>query len=234
MSRRSGLRRFLRARLRRRVSLTDALVALAGPPLVVLVALAIAAAQGEQLGTFNDLSTMYLVVPAFVAVLVLGGPLGEEMGWRGFALDPLQQRCGPVGASVLLGGIWALWHLPLFVDDSQIQHDLSPILFIGQILSTAIVYTWLWNRSHSLLVVIALHTSANLSAGILPLLVPDANSQVPFAIAVAVASLLAAALAVATRGQLGWTRPTGQAEERPPTHHRAGATSQHRGAQSSS
>jgi membrane protease YdiL (CAAX protease family) len=221
VSRRGGLRRFLSGRLRRRVSPIDALVAVFGPPVVVLVALAVAAGQGEQLGDFNELSTVYLVVPAFGVVLVLGGPLGEEIGWRGFALDPLQQRFGPVGASLVLGVLWALWHLPLFFDSDQIQHDLSPVLFLGQIMSTAVVYTWLWNRTQSLVVVMALHTSTNLSAGVFPLLVPDANSQRPFAIAVAAASLVAAALILITHSQLGWTpRPVRSAAQQPPRNPR--------------
>jgi CAAX protease family protein len=199
----TGLRRFLADRVHVRVSLGDGFVAVLGPVIVVLAALGLAAAGGEELGEFNDPSTLYLVVPAFVVVLMIGGPLGEEIGWRGFALDPLQERFGAVGASVLLGMVWALWHLPLFFDDSQVQHDLSPLLFLGQILATSIVYTWLWNRSRSLPAVMVLHTAANLSAGVFPLLVPDADSHLPFAIAVALASIIAVALVVATRGRLG-------------------------------
>lgn len=47
---------------------------------------------------------------AIVFLLVVG----EEVGWRGFALPRLTQRVGPVGASVLIGVCWAIWHLPLF------------------------------------------------------------------------------------------------------------------------
>jgi membrane protease YdiL (CAAX protease family) len=51
---------------------------------------------------------------ALVSTFVLGGPLGEEPSWRGFALPRMQAACGPLAGSILLGERWALWHLPLF------------------------------------------------------------------------------------------------------------------------
>ena len=50
----------------------------------------------------------------FVYIFFLGGPLGEEPGWRGFALPRLQRRYGPLVGSLILGPIWAFWHLPIF------------------------------------------------------------------------------------------------------------------------
>src|SRR5438046_5986469 len=59
------------------------------------------------------LSLLSLLV-LFVYVFFLGGPLGEELGWRGFALPRLQRRYGPLVGSLILGPIWAFWHLPIF------------------------------------------------------------------------------------------------------------------------
>jgi membrane protease YdiL (CAAX protease family) len=198
-----SLSSFLRQRARSRGPWWYWFVVLAAPPLVVLVSLLLAASFGEQLGDFNDLSTLYLIVPAFVVVFVLGGPLGEEVGWRGVALDPLQERMGPIAASVVLGIVWGLWHIPLFFDPAQIQHDLSPLVYLGQTTATAFVYTWFWNRSRSLPLVMALHASINVSAGAFPLLMPEANSQVPFALAVVLASVIAVGLVLVTGGTLG-------------------------------
>jgi uncharacterized protein len=183
-------------------------VALFGPPGVVVAALVASAAAGEDLGSFNDPRSAYLVVPAFLAILVLGGPLGEEPGWRGFALDRLQSRLGPVVATLFLGIAWGLWHLPLFLDPAAPQHGLPLITYLGQTLTTAFVYTWLWNRTHSMALVLVLHTSTNLAAGVFPLLVPDARSHLPFTVAVVIAATIAIALTMATHGRLGWTPVT--------------------------
>jgi len=46
---------------------------------------------------------------------LLGGPLFEEPGWRGFALPRLESQCGPLGGTLILGVVWSAWHLPLFL-----------------------------------------------------------------------------------------------------------------------
>ena len=199
-----SFRDFLTSRMRSRGRWWYWPLAFLGPAVVILASMLIASAFGEDLGEFNDPSTLYLIVPAFGVVLVLGGPLGEEVGWRGVALDPLQKRFGPMRASVVLGVIWGVWHVPLFFDPSQIQQGLPILLYLGQTTATAFVYTWFWNRSMSLPLVMVLHASTNLFAGVFPLLVPEARSQLPFATAVAVTAAISVGIVVATRGSLGY------------------------------
>lgn len=50
----------------------------------------------------------------FVIVLLAGGPLGEELGWRGLALPVLRDQLGLLTAALVIGIIWAVWHLPFF------------------------------------------------------------------------------------------------------------------------
>jgi membrane protease YdiL (CAAX protease family) len=81
----------------------------------------------------------------FVFVLILGGAL-EEPGWRGFGLPLLQERYSPVRATLLLGLVWGIWHVPLY----------GPAGFVVPMV-LAFFYTMLWNRTHSVALCILLH-----------------------------------------------------------------------------
>ncbi len=81
--------------------------------------------------------------------LIILGPLSEELGWRGYALDRLQTRWNALVSSILLGGVWGLWHLPLFFMVGTSQHE-SNIPFLGFLCSTvanSILFTWLQNNT---------------------------------------------------------------------------------------
>ena len=110
----------------------------------------------------------------FVRILFLGGPLGEEIGWRGFALPRLQQRHTALTSSVLLGLIWGLWHIPLYFVPGTGQHEIlrsgndaafSIGGFVTWTIGLSVLFTWLFNSLRgSLLVVIAFHTAVDLAA----------------------------------------------------------------------
>ena len=95
----------------------------------------------------------------FLPLLILG-PLSEEIGWRGYALPRLQTRWNALTSSLIVGGIWGLWHLPLFMMVGTSQHELG-IPFIGFLIgmsANSLFYTWLYNNTkHSLWSAILLH-----------------------------------------------------------------------------
>ena len=112
---RSGLRELSGRLLKVRVGLRWYLVVLLGVPAAALLASVLAAGLTDEVTLREfDLGAWYLVFPLLVGTLI-GGPLGEEIGWRGFALPRLLERLGFVPASVVLGSLWGLWHLPAFV-----------------------------------------------------------------------------------------------------------------------
>ncbi len=111
------------------------------------------------------------MIPALLFLMFLL-QLGEEFGWRGFALDRLQSKLGPINASLVLGMLVALWHLPMFLAKGFGHHDNQLPFF--QLATTLIlmsfIMTWAQNKSRgSLIPAFLLHASINLSGEIMPL-----------------------------------------------------------------
>jgi membrane protease YdiL (CAAX protease family) len=108
-----------------------------------------------------------LFLPSLVFVALAGGG-NEEPGWRGFALPRLQERSTPVRATLLLGAVWALWHLPLLFTTDEASHGLGAggllvlaALTLLSVVGYAFAYTYLLNRSGSVLLCILLHAAFN-------------------------------------------------------------------------
>jgi membrane protease YdiL (CAAX protease family) len=96
---------------------------------------------------------------SFLPLLILG-PLSEEIGWRGYALARLQTRWNALTSSLIVGLVWALWHLPSFMMVGTSQHEMR-VPFIGfmiKMMASSILYTWLYNNTQqSLWSAILLH-----------------------------------------------------------------------------
>lgn len=99
--------------------------------------------------------------------------LGEETGWRGFALPRLQEGRSALSATLILALLWALWHLPQFF--YLFEPSMAPGWLIG-LFAGAVVLTWLYNSSHSILIVSVWHACFNFmtasisETGLLPVL----------------------------------------------------------------
>jgi membrane protease YdiL (CAAX protease family) len=96
------------------------------------------------------------------------GPLGEEFGWRGFALPRLLEFRSPMVASLILGIVHGLWHLPLFFISTLSQSHLSFPIFVLGTISIAIIDTWIYLRTGAnLLLAILVHLMSNYCSGML-------------------------------------------------------------------
>lgn len=115
-------------------------------------------------------SVPLLLTPlVFLQILVIGGALGEEFGWRGFAQPRIQILMNPIPATLLLGLVWSFWHLPLFFIDGTVQSNMPIWQFVLQNTLIAFYYTWLYNKSNgSIILMIYLHAIANTSAAVIP------------------------------------------------------------------
>ena len=111
---RAGIGRLLRRIVLWRVELRWYLFALLGVPAVMALGTVILpGGLSSLLGLGPGYVLTYL--STYVLVVILGGPLFEEPGWRGFALPRLQPLHGPLVGTIILGLLWALWHLPEFM-----------------------------------------------------------------------------------------------------------------------
>ena len=98
----------------------------------------------------------------FVIVFVIGGPLGEEIGWRGFLLPRLLKQGSPLRASLVVFLIWFAWHLPLFWLPGASQRGSSIGAYVVFIAAWSVLFTWVYiGTSGSLLSALLLHTSIN-------------------------------------------------------------------------
>ena len=102
----------------------------------------------------------------FLYILFLGGPLGEEIGWRGYALPKLMKRYSPFIASLILGLVWAFWHLPAFFIAGSSQEGISFPLYIINTIVLTLIITILYLRTKQISSALYFHTSANFALGI--------------------------------------------------------------------
>jgi uncharacterized protein len=213
-----GVRRLLARFVLWRVGVRWYVVVLVGVPVIMLLGTMVYAAEPPDLAALGGVSYLPAYLVTFVLVLVLGGPLFEEAGWRGFALPRMQRALGPLLASIALGVLWALWHLPEFLVPSWAAGSggggvLGIVLFTIAAVTFTVVITWVFNNTRaSLLLAVLLHTSIDAFTGTLGALFPPAAtaSALPFIIGFGVVALV---LVVATRGRLAHGRLTASGEQ---------------------
>jgi membrane protease YdiL (CAAX protease family) len=126
--------------------------------------------------------------------IVPGSALGEEIGWRGYALPRLQTRMSALSASLIIGPIWALWHLPLWLTG---EPGRTPALYAGFVVSVialSVILTWVYNSTGgSLLLVVLLHATYNLP---ITLAIDDLGSRATLPVLLYFGLLVVAAIVV--------------------------------------
>lgn len=109
-------------------------------------------------GTISDpfpFSPWYQVLPALALALVLG-PI-EEFGWRGLALPLLQRKFAPAWAGLILGVIWAAWHIPAFLMSGTPQSAWSFAPYFGGVVAISVILTPFFNRAQGSLLISVLY-----------------------------------------------------------------------------
>jgi len=123
----------------------------------------------------NPALQFWLILPMFA--MFFFSALAEELGWRGYAFDPMQDRWKAFGATMILGPIWVIWHLPLFI--SGIIPPGTPLGILGlclALMGIEIFHTWIYvNTDKSIFTVILFHTVYNICTLFLPNFVAESG-----------------------------------------------------------
>jgi len=204
---RAGLRTWRRRMLRFKVSWRWYLVVLLSVPAALTVASAVLAGRGPALPSAMILAA-YL--PGLLIQMITTG-LAEEPGWREFAMPRMQQRHGPLIATLVVGVLWGCWHLPLFLTEWGGGPHVSwtvPVQFVVMTIAFSFVMTWVFNRSgESMPLVMLLHTGVNNYLSLAWTDMFPSLSEHDGARALLLAATAAAlVLLIATRGRLGLPR----------------------------
>jgi membrane protease YdiL (CAAX protease family) len=174
---------------------------------IVLLSTLALAAVGLSVLLGGDAPDITATIPGAVFLFLFsifpGSAGGEELGWRGFALPYLQRGRSALGASVLLGLAWGVWHLPLYLTGADFRPLSLFAPWVVAAVAASVIYTWIYNGTGgSLLVVVLFHAASNVLLTVF--LVDPFEDQVarPFliyvALMVAAASVVAAAAGPAT------------------------------------
>jgi membrane protease YdiL (CAAX protease family) len=131
-----------------------------GIPLAVAL-LEVLVANVIQPGFFGrlELKPWYLFGPTFL-FMILGGGL-EELGWRGVAQPELERQQSRTVAALMVGVVWAIWHLPLFRLPGVGQYGTDFAAFAVGAIGGACMLAWLYGRTRSILLCILFHAAWN-------------------------------------------------------------------------
>ena len=176
---RAGLRSLLSRVVRWRVAPIWYGVALLGPIVLALGGMALHVLLGGQPPNLPGMIGTLPTVLALSVYMFIQVGIGEEIGWRGYALPKLQSGYSALISSVILGGIWVLWHLPLFFNPASGYSNTPFWAFLIFILPVSILITWIFNSTGgSTLMIMILHATLNASIGPLWRATPEYSTAV--------------------------------------------------------
>jgi membrane protease YdiL (CAAX protease family) len=190
---RGALRKLLGRLLIWRVNPLWYLGVVLGPAALVGGVVALNALLGRPALSLGIPSLLGLVI-MLAFMIVPGSALGEEIGWRGYALPRLQTRMSALSASLILGVMWGFYHLPLYFTGQAFRPPSLFAPFVIGIIALSVILTWVYNSTGgSLLLVVLLHATINLP---LTLLLEPLGSRMSLPVWLYFALLVVAALVV--------------------------------------
>jgi uncharacterized protein len=215
---RRGCAELLRKMLLWRVGIIWYVFVFIGIPVIQVLGTIVVPGTLASLQHLSPIPALLHYMPFFIyPALIVGGPLGEEPGWRGFALPRLQARYGPLAGTFILAPLWTLWHWPIWATlwpEAHFSFLPNLVLYFLFIASWTVMMTWIFNNTRgSVLMAILAHASVdafpNAILGVLfPVTVVVSAAGIyrgyyGLVVGLAITALLLIAF---TRGRLGYDR----------------------------
>ena len=156
-------------------------------------------------GILTSSNKVSLLVSGLVAGILVG--IFEELGWTGFAIPRLRLRYGILSTGLIVGLVWGLWHMPLFIASARASQSVPPILKLAVLLFSflpafRVLMVWVYDRTGSLLVAMLMHMSQTATALIFAIPAADTPTVVSNLVYAVALWLFVALVARANRGQL--------------------------------
>jgi membrane protease YdiL (CAAX protease family) len=147
----------------------------------------------------------------FLVNVFVGGPLAEEVGWRGYALPVLRRSMSALRASLIIGVAWPLWHLPFFVSPhaSSVVGGVPFVWFALLGTAWSVLFAWVYVNTESILLVILFHAAINTTIGTLGILGQGSGDLTPLVLNVGL-TWLVVVLVIARSGKEFGATPGGR------------------------
>lgn len=159
---------YVKDRFKNKLKFSIVAVVISIQVLIAVAVIFIIASKNNGIIPSFTISSLGMFIYLFFKNL-FAGPLGEELGWRGFAQRELQKKHSPLKASIIIGFWWGIWHLPIWFTTGFTGINLIKyiIFFMIAVISISIIMTAFYNLNKNLLVPIMIHQLFNFLIGII-------------------------------------------------------------------
>jgi membrane protease YdiL (CAAX protease family) len=157
-------------------------------------------------GIFGAEDKISVLTSGLIAGIMVG--IFEELGWTGFVVPQIRKRFGVFNTGLIVGFLWGLWHMPLFIGTVRFCENIHPFLYLSVLLFSflpafRVLMVWVYDYTRSLLILMLMHASLTASILIFPPQEVTARQVVAYDLIFAVALwLIVAVVALANKGKL--------------------------------